>query len=306
MISYRYHLVTIIGLFLAIALGVVVGTTALNGAVVGDLRRQVSDLKRDQTVAAAQNKALAGQAGNADLLAQTFGAKIAGAALAKTPVVLLGAPGATKTMKDAVAAQIVAAGGTISGRLQLSNQFDDPAQANSIRSLTTSSSVHPIGLQLPATDDPGLLAGALLGYVLLGHGQASDLTQVLAGFNTLNMLKTEGAAATAGKALVLVAPGGLAKGDVGGAMLLSFATEVATIGGPTVLAGDPASANNAGLIALARANEAAKKALSTVDDADSPLGQLTVALTVADTLAGRKGNYGNASGADGLLPGVSN
>lgn len=305
MISFRYHLVSIIGIFLAVALGVVIGTSALNGAVVGDLHRQVSDLKKSNADNASQNRALQAQAGNADLLAQTFGNKIAGSALAKTPVVLVGAPGATKSMKDAVAAQITAAGGTVASQIQLSSDFDNPSRANDIQSLATSG-VHPIGLHLPVTDNAGLLAGALLGYVLLGHGQATDLTQVLAGFSTLNMIKTESPTATAGKALVLVTSGGLAKGDPAGAMLVSFATEVATLGGPTVLAGDPAAATATGLVGLVRGNDSAKKALSTVDNAATALGQLTVVLTLADAVAGRKGNYGAAAGADALLPGTSN
>ncbi|MCW2530376.1 MAG: Copper transport outer membrane protein MctB, partial [Pseudonocardiales bacterium] len=37
MISFRYHLVSIIAVFLACALGVVVGTTGLNGAILSDL-----------------------------------------------------------------------------------------------------------------------------------------------------------------------------------------------------------------------------------------------------------------------------
>jgi hypothetical protein len=304
-ISFRYHLVSVIAVFLGIALGVVVGTSALNGAVVGDLRRQVSDLKSSGAAGAGENRALQARAGNADLLAQTFGAKIAGGALAKVPVVLLGAPGATKSMKDAIAAQITAAGGTVASRLQLNREFLDPKRANDIRALATTPSVHPIGLQLPSTADAGMLAGALLGFVMLGHGQSTDLAQVLASFTTLNMIKAESANPATGKALVLVAPGSRPKDDAGAATLQSFATEVAIIGGPTVLAGDQQSTTAAGLIALARGNDAAKRALSTVDDATSPLGALTVALTLADAVAGRKGNYGMGPGADALLPGVS-
>jgi hypothetical protein len=304
-ISFRYHLVSIIGIFLAIALGVVVGTSALNGAVVGDLRRQVSDLKKSGADTADQNRALQAQAGNADLLAQTFGAKIAGSALAKTSVVILGAPGASTGLKDAVAKAITNAGGKVSGRFQLSKNFNDPNRANDIRSLATSGA-HPNGLQLPTTSDPGLLAGALLGYVLLGHGQGTDLTQVLASFGTLDMLAVDGSAKASGNAVVIVAPGALPKNDEGGAMLLSFATEFGTIGGATVVAGDVASANNAGLVGLVRGSDPAKKALSTVDNTTSALGQLTLSLTVADAIAKRNGNYGVANGADGLLPGVSN
>jgi hypothetical protein len=299
-ISFRYHLVSVIGIFLAIALGVVVGTTALNGAVVGDLRRQVSDLKKSNTDANELTKTLQQQAGNADALAQTFGAKIAAGKLAKTSVVLLSAPGAPKALKDAIATQIAAAGGKVSGRVQLSKDFLDPKRATDIRSLATSG-VHPIGLQLPTTDDAGRLAGSLLGFVLLGKGQATDLTQVLAGFSTLNMAKVEGGDVAAGKAIVFIVPGSLAKDAQAGALLLSMSTELGGAGA-TVLAGDSASATSGGLIAAIRADDGARKAVSTVDDATGALGQLTVALATADAISGRKGHYGTSSGVDALVP----
>lgn len=304
MISFRYHLVSLIGIFLAIALGVVIGTTALNGAVLGDLRRQVSDLKQANTAASAQNRTLRAQAGSADLLAQTFGSKITAGALAKKQVVLIGAPGASKSLRQAIAGQITAAGGTVSSQIQLAKAFTDPRRASDIQSLATSG-VHPIGLQLPTTDNPGLLAGALLGYVLLGHGQGTDLTQVLAGFSTLSMLKVDSSSAAPGAAVVLIAPGGLPNNDEGGAMLQALATELGTLGGPTVVAGDAASATGGGLVGLVRADDAARKAVSTVDDAGTPLGQLTVALTVADSIAGHKADYGTAAGAEALLPGAA-
>ena len=302
MISFRYHLVSLIAVFLAIALGVVIGTSALNGAVVGDLRHQVSDLKKNDAALGTQNQALAARAGNADLLAQTFGGKIAGGRLAKTPVVLLGAPGASKGLKDAVAAQVTAAGGTVAGRLQLSKDFTDPRRANDIRSLATSG-VHPIGLQLPTTDDAGSLAGALLGFVLLGHGQSTDLTQVVAALGTLNMIKAESSTVRAGKVLLLVAPGALPKGAETGKMLLSLVSQLGATGGPTVVVGDSASDTDGGLVALVRGDDTAQ-AVSTVDDADSALGELTVVLTAADTIAGHKRHFGTGADNEGLLPGA--
>ncbi|MEO6502917.1 MAG: copper transporter [Jatrophihabitantaceae bacterium] len=304
MISFRYHLVSIIAVFLGIALGVVVGTSALNGAVVGDLRHQVDDSKKNSSALAAQNQVLRARSGNADLMAQTFGAKIAGGVLAKTPVVLLGAPGASKGLKDAMAAQVRAAGGTVAGSLQLSKDFSDPRRANDIRSLATSG-LHPIGLQLPTTDDAGTLAGALLGFVLLGRGQSTDLAQVIAGFGTLDMIKAESPTVAAGKLVLLVAPGARPKDDEAGKMLLAFSAQLAAgTGGPTVVVGDPPSNTAGGLVALVRQDETANKAVSTVDDANSPLGELTVALTAADAVAGRKGHYGTGADADGLLPGA--
>ena len=37
MISFRYHIVSIVAVFLALALGIVVGTPALNGPITKDL-----------------------------------------------------------------------------------------------------------------------------------------------------------------------------------------------------------------------------------------------------------------------------
>ncbi|MDQ1730937.1 MAG: hypothetical protein QOK10_1096 [Pseudonocardiales bacterium] len=305
MISYRYHLVSIIAIFLAIALGVVIGTSALNGAVVGDLHRQVTDLKQANAQAADSNKSLRAQSGNADLIAKSYGAKLAGGSLAKVRVVILGAPGASKALKDSVAAEVAAAGGTVAGRVQLSSSFTDPNRAADIRSLATSGA-HPVGLQLPTNDDAGALAGSLLGFVLLGHGQATDITSVLAGFSTLNMLKTESGSVNAGKLLLLVAPGALPTGDAGGKTLLSMTQQLATTGGPTVVLGDHASSTAGGLVALVRGSDTAKQAVTTVDDADTALGQLTSVLAAHESLAKRNGQFGTAAGVDALMPGVSN
>jgi hypothetical protein len=301
MISYRYHLISIIAIFLAIALGVVIGTSALNGAVVNDLHHQVSELKKSNDDMANQNKSLQAKVGNADLLAQTFGPKVSSHALVRTPIVLLGAPGASKEMKDAISTQVVTGGGKVVARIQLTKDIADPKRANDIRSLATSGA-HPLGLQLPATTDPGTLAGALLGFVLLGHGQPTDLTQVLAGFATLKMSGTESGSVAAGKALLIVAPGGLDDSSPAAQTLLSMTTELGAHGGPTVVVGDAASADDGGLIALVRGDDSAKKAVSSVDDATTPLGRLTVVLAAAEASAGRKGHFGTATGADALVP----
>lgn len=304
MISYRYHLVTVVGIFLAIALGVVIGTSALNGAVVGDLHRQVADLKQSNASATQKNTALQAQSGNADLLAKTFGAQLVAGRLAKVPVVIVGAPGATSELKDAVAKEVAAAGGVVTGRVQLANALIDPQRATDVRSFATSGT-HPIGLQLPSNNDPGALAGALLGFVLLGHGQATDITSVLTGFQTLNMLKTEGGDVSAGRIIIMVAPGSRPAGDDSAKTLASLTGQLAGTGGPTVVVGDAAADRDAGLIAGIRGADATAQAVSTVDDGDTPLGLLTTVLTAQQALGHHSGQYGTGPKADALLPGVS-
>jgi Copper transport outer membrane protein, MctB len=303
-ISFRYHLVSLIGVFLALALGVVIGTTAVNGAVVGDLRRQVKDLKASSANASTQNKSLQAQASNANILAKSFGSEIAGQALAKTNVVIVTAPGASSSVADALATEVASTGGRVTARVQLAQSFSDPNRAADIRSLATSGA-HPVGLQLPTTDDAGLLAGSLLGYVLLGHGQGTDLTQVIAGFSTLNMVTTSGGNVTSGKIILLVTTGSRPADDAATRMLSNFATQISLTGGPVVVIGDAASATKGGLIAQLRASSSSGRSLSTVDDGDDALGQMTAMLVAKETMAGRAGDFGTGPGVDALLPGVA-
>ena len=65
MISFRYHIVSIIAVFLALALGIVVGTTALNGPITSNLRSEVDTLRKDRTSLSSQINALQKQVSDA-------------------------------------------------------------------------------------------------------------------------------------------------------------------------------------------------------------------------------------------------
>ncbi|HLY33216.1 MAG TPA: copper transporter, partial [Jatrophihabitantaceae bacterium] len=189
MISFRYHLVSIIAVFLAVALGIVIGTTALNGPITTDLRNQVNTLKNDRTNLAQQVKSLQGQVNNADAFADTFGSSVVAGTLSKQSVLVVTMPGASSTTRDGVLHEITAAGGKIAGNIALTPNYIDQRRSSDIISLVTTD--QPNGLTLPLTNDPAALGAALLSYVLLGKGNATDLTQVVSAFAQLHMLSVE-------------------------------------------------------------------------------------------------------------------
>ena len=47
MINFRYHVVSLTAVFLALAIGLVVGTAALNGPVADSLNDNVNGLRKD-------------------------------------------------------------------------------------------------------------------------------------------------------------------------------------------------------------------------------------------------------------------
>ena len=304
MISFRYHLVSIIAVFLALALGIVVGTTALNGPITTDLRNQVDALKKDRSSLSGRVSTLQDQVGNAQKFAVTFGPQVVKGQLTDQDVVIIGLPGADGSVKDGVAKQVAAAGGKVTGRIQLTSDYTDPKRAGDLTALATGS--HPIGLVLPNTDDSGTQGGALLSFVLLGGkgaSQPTDLKTVLAGFSELHMLKVEnGDNVTPALMVVVVAGGTLPAGDAGGKTALALVTELQRAGGHVVVAGNALSATAGGTVAMVRADDVDKTTVSTVDDADSAVGQVATVLALSAVAKSKPGHYGTAAGASDLFP----
>ncbi len=300
MISFRYHLVSIIAVFLALALGIVVGTTALNGPITTDLRKQVDTLKHDRTVLAQQVKTLQGQVSDAGTFATSFGAQIVNGSLTKQNVLIVGLPGAVGSVQDGIAKEIAAAGGTVSGQIQLTTGYTDPRRGSEIIAFATGGN-HPTGLTLPEVNDAGKLGGSLLAYVLLGKGQTTDLSQVIGGFSELHMISVSGTT-TPSTTVVVVGTGSLPVGDYGAQAELDLVTALQQDGGHVVVAGDQASASNAGIVAGVRGAAGDKSTVSTVDNADSAIGQVTTVLAVSDILRSSVGHYGTEKGADAMFP----
>jgi copper transport outer membrane protein MctB len=299
-ISFRYHIVSIVAVFLALALGIVVGTTALNGPITKDLRNQVNDAKKQRDTLAAQVKVMQGQIDDAGQFAATYGTQLVAGSLTNKNVLEIVLPGATNETQDGLSQQVAAAGGKISGKVTLTKAYLDPSRGAGINSLATGAS-HPIGLTLPETPNADELGGALLAYVLLGHGERTDLTQVMSGFSELHMLTLDGQI-TPSTTVVVLGHGAMSTKDYAGTAELSLVTALANAGGHVVVAGDSSSAQQGGLVALVRKSKTDHDTVSTVDNANDSFGQVSAVLALAGASKGLVGHYGTEEGANALFP----
>lgn len=300
MITFRYHIVSLVAVFLALALGIVVGTTALNGPVTSDLRHQVDDLKKNRAQLADQVKSLEAQVDTAGQFATTFGAQLVAGILKDAPVLIVALPGASTGMQDGIANELTAAGAKITGRLDLAASFVDPAQADSINTLATGPA-HPLGITLPPVSDARILGAALLAYVLVGHGESTDLKTVLSGFSGLHMITSDPQGIEASKTVVVIGNGSQPKDIYAGDAELDIVSQLTAAGGKVVVAGDTGSAEANGIVALVRGG-ATKSTVSTIDNANSAFGQVSAALAVAGAVNSQVGHYGTANGAQALFP----
>lgn len=300
MISFRYHLVSVIAVFLALALGILVGTTGLNGAILSDLKKQVRTLRGETSSLRASNDSLTTVAANDEKFASTYLQPILAGRLTGRTVAVISAPGTSGKLKNGANAALTAAGAKVVTQIQLSPSFIDPARSSDIVSLLAGPAL-PYGIQLPASSDASVQAGAVLGYVISGRGKPTDLGQVLSSFSGLHMLSVNDTPHKAALAVVLT-NGTFVKTDGRAKAMPSVVTELHAYGIKTVVAGDTVSSTQSGLIEAVRADGTLSSSVSTVDNADSSIGQVSTALALAGLVLGQSGQYGTGAGADSLFP----
>lgn len=305
MISFRYHIVSIVAVFLALALGIVIGTTALSGPITRDLRKQVNDGKAQRNSLDRQVKTLQGEIDDAGQFATSYGAKLVAGTLSGKKVIEIVLPGATTAMRSGIDAQLAAAGATVNGRVTITDDYLDSSRGSGIISLATGAS-RPM-TTLPETNDPGQLGGALLAYALMGKASASDTTSVLGSFSELHMISLDGSTIAPTPNIVVIAHGAPSTPYAGSAEQSLIAAMVkAPNAGKIVVAGDLQSAGNNGIIGQVRSSGATNEVVSTVDNADSSFGQVSTALALAGVLKGTVGQYGTGTGAQTLFPSPAN
>lgn len=308
MISLRYHVVSIGAVFLALALGVLLGSTTLSGSLLSGLSGQKAQLGDQVSDLQAQRNALNAQLGDADRFATGIGPLAVRGLLGQRTVVLITTPNTSQSDEDGLAELLKASGAQVTGQLQLTDAFSDPNRADQLNSLVTQ--LIPAGAQLPVASDAGTLAGGLLGDLLLlnkstnaAQATATERSAALTGLASGGFIKPVQQIQPAQLAVVLT--GGAQAGSSAGdraTMLARFATQLQKSGAGTVLAGGVGSATGSGPVGVVRADSSANSILSTVDDANTAAGRVVTVLALQDQLNGRPGAYGTAGNASAPAP----
>jgi hypothetical protein len=285
-ISYRHHIVSLVAVFLALSVGVVLGGGPL------------SDLGRDDVAASAatrQDRAAARTASYGDEFATASAAALYDRRLGGSTVSLVTLPGAEDDVVSALGAQVEAAGGALAGTYALQPALTDPSEKSLVDTLG-SQLMTQLGSGAVTADAPTYVRiGQLLGLAVSGDqlstAQTLSVRESLAG---AELLTSPDAAARAPLVLVVL-------GDtVNPAILSGLAGGLAAKATGVVVVGDGASASGSGDLAALRAEPAADQ-VATVDGADAPLGQVTAVLALIRSLSAQGGAFG-ASGSDGTVP----
>lgn len=306
MITPRHHAISLAAVFLALAIGVVLGSGLLSETLRSGLRSEKHDLSAQLDELHDQQHALNEKLSIANDFDAQVAPKILRDELAGKSVVIFTTPDAQDPDVDAVVRAVGQAGGTLTGKVSLTPQFVEANAAEKLRAVVESAIV-PAGSQLNAAlIDPGSQTGDLLGIALLtsresGTPPVDDAQRdtVLAALRDTGFIAYQdqhiGPATAA-----LVITGGALGDDAGnrGVSVARFAAALAPHGFGTVLAGRDGCAAGTAAVAVARADTGIAAVISTVDDIDAESGRITTVMAVGDLITGgHPGQYGIGHGA---------
>jgi len=292
LIDFRYHLVSIVAVFLALAVGIIVGASAIQPEVVSGLKAESQLQKKTNERLQAANSVLTRQLNVDDLFGQTNSGSLLDHILQGEQVVVVTAPGYDGRTVTGVTSALRQAGATVTGQVNLTVQFFDISE-NTESSLTAlAQRLVPAGISLSGSAAAGQIAGqqaaaqVIAAAIVHQDGQAvvtsTQIQRILYGFGAEGFLQVSGPGggpALAGQAtlavVVIPAVAPANASSPANLALVAFAHDLQLGSAGAVLAGSlPGSGTGSAIDAVT--SGAAGIAITTVDNANTSVGQIMV------------------------------
>jgi Copper transport outer membrane protein, MctB len=318
-IDFRYHLVSIVAVFLALALGIVLGSTELQPTAYNFLNSTTAKLQNQLDQAASQRDAAQQQATEGEQYAQAVEPTVLRDLLTGRKLLIVTEPGAQASVVSGISAAANDAGATVTGQINLQTKFfDTSGTAQDSLNQTTLDVAQTAGIQLDSSvtyqqQAAQVIAGEILTSASGSSGsqpgsgsQATETGTMLQAYAASQFLSITGRPATPATLVVVVTPQSAPQdgsADQLDQVLIPLVQELAAKSAATVVVGSTAGSGAGSPIAVLRSNNVSNQ-VSTVDDADLAAGQTVAIQALAAQLAGGKaGSYGfNANGASAVAP----
>jgi hypothetical protein len=332
MIDFRYHLVSLVSVFLALAVGIVLGAGPLEGKLGDQLNIQVKQLAAEKEELRTKLAVAEGAVDHRDSFLEEISPSLARQQLGGESVLIVALPGTAADVAAPLTKTLRQAGARIVGRVDVTEAWTDPTRSadreKALRQLrpfvaaTASTPTAPgaAAVATPASPPPPVptITGATTDSLAL----ASLLTRATVTANLAEAATRDAAADTiidglvksglvgveeklAGRAteVVVLAAGVPAQdgseptGTKAGTQdpLTQWSALVAGLdarSGGTVVVGPASCATEGGLIASLRSRETLAGTVSTVDTGSTPMGDLSVVYALREQSLGGAGSYG--------------
>ena len=308
MIDFRLHLISLVAVFLALGLGVLMGSVVLDQELTERLQDNVKQLQRDKAelqddVIALENRI------DADVgFAEVAEDWLLTDALEGRKVVLLHFSGTDDRVTDGVREAVEAAGGELATDIALTEKLRLPSEVE--RDQLALAVESTAGTAAELRKEGGELLGTRLASAALSGGRegrldaadtaAKQLLDGLAESGFIDINRSSDGDQVPRSALFVLAGGSVdARPFDVTQVALPIAEAIAERGSPVLVA--ESFDSKWALVSAIRTSENEDR-ISTVDDAEAIAGRIAIGLALAQAVDGSTGHYGIGTGAGDVIP----
>jgi hypothetical protein len=296
MVSFRFHLLSLTAVFLALAVGIAIGATVVDQATVDALQKRLDQVERNSAAVRKKDAQLTGDLTDWKRFADQAGDEFVEGRLSQVPVVLLGVRGMDRSSVDRFRQSLSRAGAVLEGTVWFTSKLK-LEKADDVAALADTLGV--------ANGRPDELRRALVNRIAAswsGSGEANPLPALLrdafADFEPPADLNIDPATVPRPETRFVIASDATA--DVANEQLaVPLAVLLAKSFPARVLAVEP---DGAVFIGPVRQNEQAVAQLSSVDNLADFRGRMSAVLALQDLGRGKVGQYGDQPRASRLVP----
>lgn len=309
MINFRYHLVSLTAVFLALTVGLILGTAALNGPAIVAFENNIQSLRDSNEQLRAQVDQMETDLEDDQAFANAVAPSYLAGQLAAKNVLVIALPGADTTYVDGTVEMLGYAGATVSGRISILDDFFDPANSDTLGDLAETTT--PDTVTTPVTYDGVTAMSYVLAAVTTGEAAGTavaiapgDITTVTTGLNDLGMLTVETVPTGVADGVIILTGSGFTDSDAAdrNAGMVALTNEFAA-DDPTVYAATTDTGDDNPIKTLL-ADDA--NTVATVDNVNVAQGQVAAVAALADFInTGTVNHLGTGEGASDLLPGAA-
>jgi hypothetical protein len=309
MINLRYHIVSLVAVFLALGLGIVMGSTVIDRVTVDALNNNLDSVRRSVSAIRDENARLDKQVKQGQTFAETTRDQLLRGHLRGIPVMVVAIAGVDRRPVDDLRQALTGAQATMEGTIWFTSKMR-LANDSDVRAMATA-------LELPM-DRPEVVRRQALAKVSAARDAAATDTSPLAALANAGFLTYEGPppststtsssvpSTLAGLPLantryLVVSGAGAEVGD--DVVAVPLVQGYAQANGRVVAAesGVDTDGGRAVFVGLLRGDALAAR-VSTVDNLESAMGQTAAVLALEDLGVPRYGHYGVGPGAQRILP----
>lgn len=309
MISFRYHVVSLVAVLLALAAGVVLGS--------GPLQREDTDEGGTSDAAALREaeqrvEALEESVTFDDAFATAISPTLVSGSFKDRAFTLVSLPGADPVAAARIGDAVIQGGGAVTAQVEVGDKLLDVDSRQLITELATQiQDTAQDAVEVPAEAGGYERLGLLLGHALgttRDQGERVDAAgdSILAALATADLVTSRGTLDRRGSVVILLAGEPVGSDDDrqgAGSIVASLAVAFDGSTDGVLVAGPLAAGQTGGIVEAVRTDPTSATQVSTVDVTDRAAGAVVTVLALVGEKDGTTGHYGSSRAPGGPIPG---